>query len=360
MIDVELRRITKRFGDFTAVNDISLGVEKGEFLSLLGPSGCGKTTTLRIIAGFEEPSKGSVFIKGRCVDDVPPYQRNIGMVFQNYALFPHKTVFGNIAYGLRMRNIEKREIRRRVGEILEMVKLSGFEDRKPHQLSGGQQQRVALARALVIRPDVLLLDEPLSNLDAKLREEMRVETKRIQQSVGITTLYVTHDQVEALSMSDRVAIMEQGSIVQMGTPRDVYEIPASPFVADFMGQSNHLDGEIASTRDRESEIRTESGLRIVAKLTEGLQEKRRVRLFVRVETVELSLEPFPERENVFAGRVESISYHGSSTLYYVRLDERTRLVVEKPRHDAQNMKIQEDSRVWIRIPPQECITLPLG
>ncbi|MBW2122375.1 MAG: ABC transporter ATP-binding protein, partial [Deltaproteobacteria bacterium] len=160
MIDVELRRITKRFGDFTAVNDISLGVEKGEFLSLLGPSGCGKTTTLRIIAGFEEPSKGSVFIKGRCVDDVPPYQRNIGMVFQNYALFPHKTVFGNIAYGLRMRNIEKREIRTRVGEILEMVKLSGFEDRKPHQLSGGQQQRVALARALVIRPDVLLLDEP--------------------------------------------------------------------------------------------------------------------------------------------------------------------------------------------------------
>lgn len=231
MIDVELQGITKKFGEFAAVKNISLKVEKGEFLSLLGPSGCGKTTTLRIIVGFEEPSEGSVFIKGNCVNDVPPYMRNIEMVFQDYALFPHKTIFTNVAYGLMMRQVEKRQIKRHVEEILEMVRLSGFEDRKPHQLSGGRQQRVALARALVIRPDVLLLDEPLSNLDAKIREETRVETKKIQQNDGITAVYVNHDQVEALSMLDRFIIMEGGAIVQMGTPSDVYEFPEDAFVA---------------------------------------------------------------------------------------------------------------------------------
>lgn len=357
MIDVELQGITKKFGEFTAVKNIVLRVEKGEFLSLLGPSGCGKTTTLRVIAGFEEPSEGSVFIKGKCMNDAPPYMRNIGMVFQNYALFPHKTVFNNVAYGLQMRDVEKRETRRRVGEILEMVRLTGFEDRKPHQLSGGQQQRVALARALVIRPDVLLLDEPLSNLDAKLREEMRVETKRIQQNVGITTIYVTHDQVEALSMSDRIVIMEQGAIVQMGTPRDVYESPSNPFVADFMGQSNQIEGEIVSIGDEESEIRTENGLRVFVKTLAGFQKNRQIRLFVRVETLGLFSEPPPEPKNVFEGRVESISYHGGSTLYYVRIDEGTRLVGEKTRQEAHRIRIQKDSQVWVRISPEDCISL---
>jgi len=357
MADVELREITKNFGDFSAVKSFSLTVEKGEFLSLLGPSGCGKTTTLRVLAGFEEPTEGFVFIKGKCVNDVPPYMRNIGMVFQNYALFPHKTVFNNVAYGLKMRQVEKAEINRRVKEILDMVRLSGFGDRKPHQLSGGQQQRVALARALVIRPDVLLLDEPLSNLDAKLREEMRVETKRIQKNVGITTVYVTHDQVEALSMSDRIVIMEQGTIVQIGTPRDVYESPWNPFVADFMGQSNQIQGEIASVGEQESEVRTGTDLRILVKTMDGFQKGRRLKIFVRVETPELFSAPPSESKNVFRGRVESISYHGSSTLYYVQIEEGTRLVAEKSRQEAYQMRIEKDSPIWLRISPEDCISL---
>lgn len=357
MPDVELQGITKRFGGFTALKNISLQVEKGEFLSLLGPSGCGKTTTLRIIAGFEEPSEGSVFIRGQQVNDVPPYMRNIGMVFQNYALFPHKTVFGNVAYGLKMRQIPKTEVMRRVEEILDMVKLSGLGDRKPHQLSGGQQQRVALARALVIRPDVLLLDEPLSNLDAKLREEMRVETKRIQQNVGITTTYVTHDQVEALSMSDRVVIMDQGSVVQVGSPRAVYESPNNPFVADFMGQSNQIEGEIISVGESESQIRADSGLRLFVKTSPGFQKSRRIRVFVRIEALDLFPEPPREPGNAFEGKLESVSYHGSSTLYYVQIKEGNRLVVEKSRQDASRVMIQRDSRVWVKIPPEECISL---
>jgi spermidine/putrescine ABC transporter ATP-binding subunit len=326
-------------------------------LSLLGPSGCGKTTTLRVLAGFEEPSEGLVFIKGRCMNDVPPYMRNIGMVFQNYALFPHKTVFQNVAYGLKMRQVERGEIDRRVEEILDMVRLSGFGDRKPHQLSGGQQQRVALARALVIRPDVLLLDEPLSNLDAKLREEMRVETKRIQKNVGITTVYVTHDQVEALSMSDRIVIMEQGSIIQIGRPRDVYESPWNPFVADFMGQSNQIEGEIASVGDQESEVRTQSGLIILVKTLVGFERGRGVKVFVRVETPEIFSEPPPDSKNVFKGRLESISYHGSSTLYYMRIEEGTRFVAEKSRQEAYRMRVEKDSPIWLRISPEDCISL---
>jgi len=357
MVDVELREMTKKFGEFTAVKSLSLTVEKGEFLSLLGPSGCGKTTTLRVLAGFEEPSEGLVFIKGKRMNDVPPYMRNIGMVFQNYALFPHKTVFQNVAYGLKMRQVEKGEIDRRVEEILDMVRLSGFGNRKPHQLSGGQQQRVALARALVIRPDVLLLDEPLSNLDAKLREEMRVETKRIQKNVGITTVYVTHDQVEALSMSDRIVIMEQGAIIQIGTPRDVYESPWNPFVADFMGQSNQIEGEIASVGDQESEVRTQSGLRILVKTLDGFEKGRGVKVFVRVETPEIFSEPPPDSKNVFNGRLESISYHGSSTLYYMRIEEGTRFVAEKSRQEADRMRVEKDSPIWLRISPEDCISL---
>ena len=244
MVDVKLRGIVKRFGKTVAVNGIDLDVRDGEFIVLLGPSGCGKTTTLRIIAGFEVPEEGQVFFDYEDVTFKKPYERNTAMVFQNYALWPHMTVYDNIAYGLRIRKVPELEIRKRVKQVLELVKLEGLENRYPLQLSGGQQQRVALARALVVEPRVLLLDEPLSNLDAKLRIEMREEIKRIQRKLGITTIYVTHDQLEAMSISDRVAIMNQGKILQVGTPRDVYFYPRSIFVAGFIGRSNIYEGRL--------------------------------------------------------------------------------------------------------------------
>ena len=357
MADVELRGITKKYGDVKAVDNISLKVEEGEFLSFLGPSGCGKTTTLRMIAGFEEPTEGSVYIKGKRVNEVPPYMRNIGMVFQNYALFPHKSVFNNIAYGLKMRKIKKEDIKTRVEEALDVVRLSGFGDRKPNQLSGGQQQRVALARALVIRPDVLLLDEPLSNLDAKLRKEMRIETKRIQEAVGITAVYVTHDQTEALAMSDRIAIIENGRLVQLGVPKDIYEYPKGDFVADFMGESNKIVGKIVSTDENESECLSETGLKVVIKTHEGFEVDKPVCLYARIETFEIFSTAPPEGKNIFEGRVDSISYQGGTTLYGVQLIDESRIYVESSREKLFGKKIQPQSKVWVTISPSDIIVL---
>jgi spermidine/putrescine transport system ATP-binding protein len=243
-VDVRLDRVTKRFGDVAAVDDLTLDIERGEFFSLLGPSGCGKTTTLRMIGGFEEPTEGTLYLGGKDVTDLPAYRRDVNTVFQSYALFPHLTVYENVAFGLRRKRVSKGEIHTRVIEILKLVDLPGFERRKPSQLSGGQQQRVALARALVNRPQVLLLDEPLGALDLKLRKQMQLELKRIQQEVGITFLYVTHDQEEAMTMSNRIAVMRMGEIEQIGAPEDVYENPATEFVAGFLGASNLLDGEV--------------------------------------------------------------------------------------------------------------------
>lgn len=242
---VELRNVWKRFpgpgGEVvTAVKDVSLQIADGEFFALLGPSGCGKTTSLRMIAGFELPTEGEVFIHGRAMGKTPPYQRPVNTVFQSYALFPHMTIGENVAFGLQMKGVAKQEIQRRVGEALEMVRLSGYERRKPKQLSGGQQQRIALARALVNRPEVLLLDEPLGALDLKLREQMQVELKTLQRNLGITFVFVTHDQGEALSMADRVAIFNEGKIAQVGSPESIYEQPQTRFVADFVGSSNVL------------------------------------------------------------------------------------------------------------------------
>jgi spermidine/putrescine transport system ATP-binding protein len=251
--DVRLDRVTKRFGDVVAVDDLTLDIERGEFFSLLGPSGCGKTTTLRMIGGFEEPSEGTIFLGGRDVTDLPAYRRDVNTVFQSYALFPHLTVYENVAFGLRRKKVAKDEIRRRVLEALELVDLPGFERRRPSQLSGGQQQRVALARALINGPQVLLLDEPLGALDLKLRKQMQLELKRIQHEVGITFLYVTHDQEEAMTMSDRIAVMRMGQIEQIGAPEDVYENPATEFVAGFLGASNLLDGEV---KQREGALTT--------------------------------------------------------------------------------------------------------
>jgi spermidine/putrescine transport system ATP-binding protein len=245
-IDVRLDRVSKLFADAVAVDDLSLDVEEGEFFSLLGPSGCGKTTTLRMIGGFEDPTYGTIYLGELDVTDLPPYRRDVNTVFQSYALFPHLDVFENVAFGLRRKKVPKEEVERRVREALRLVDLEGFDQRKPPQMSGGQQQRVALARALVNRPKVLLLDEPLGALDLKLRKQMQLELKRIQQEVGITFIYVTHDQEEALTMSNRLAVMRHGRIEQLGAPEEVYEHPATEFVAGFLGASNLLDGEIVS------------------------------------------------------------------------------------------------------------------
>jgi spermidine/putrescine transport system ATP-binding protein len=253
-VDIRLERVTKTFGETLAVDDLSLDIEEGEFFSMLGPSGCGKTTTLRMIGGFDDPTRGTIYLGGRDVTDLPPYRRDVNTVFQSYALFPHFNVFENVAFGLRRRKVEKSEIERRVRESLELVDLVGFDRRKPGQMSGGQQQRVALARALVNRPKVLLLDEPLGALDLKLRKQMQLELKGIQEEVGITFIYVTHDQEEAMTMSNRLAVMRHGKAEQIGPPEDVYENPQTEFVASFLGASNLLDGELKEQRNGTSTV----------------------------------------------------------------------------------------------------------
>jgi spermidine/putrescine transport system ATP-binding protein len=263
-IDVRLDRVSKLFGDTAAVDELSLDIEEGEFFSMLGPSGCGKTTTLRMIGGFEEPTIGTVYLGGRDVTDLPPYKRDVNTVFQSYALFPHLNVFENVAFGLRRKKVDKGDIDRRVREAMSLVDLAGFEKRKPGQMSGGQQQRVALARALVNQPKVLLLDEPLGALDLKLRRLMQLELKRIQQEVGITFIYVTHDQEEAMTMSDRFAVMRFGKIEQIGAPEAVYEAPATEFVAGFLGASNLLDGELKDSTNGLTSIATSDGSIVLA------------------------------------------------------------------------------------------------
>jgi len=253
-VDIRLDRVTKAFGDTIAVDDLSLDIEEGEFFSMLGPSGCGKTTTLRMIGGFDDPTRGTIYLGGRDVTDLPPYRRDVNTVFQSYALFPHFNVFENVAFGLRRKKVDRSEIERRVSESLELVDLVGFDRRKPGQMSGGQQQRVALARALVNRPKVLLLDEPLGALDLKLRKQMQLELKRIQEEVGITFIYVTHDQEEAMTMSNRLAVMRHGKAEQIGPPEDVYENPQTEFVASFLGASNLLDGELKEQRNGTSTV----------------------------------------------------------------------------------------------------------
>ncbi|HXF73525.1 MAG TPA: ABC transporter ATP-binding protein [Actinomycetota bacterium] len=319
-IDVRLERVTKVFGDTVAVDDLSLEIEEGEFFSLLGPSGCGKTTTLRMIGGFEEPTRGAIYLGGRDVTDLPPYKRDVNTVFQSYALFPHLDVFENVAFGLRRRKVDRDEVRRRVEEALELVDLVGFERRRPSQLSGGQQQRVALARALVNRPKVLLLDEPLGALDLKLRKQMQLELKRIQAEVGITFIYVTHDQEEAMTMSNRIAVMRHGRIEQVGPPEDVYEHPATEFVAGFLGASNLLDGEVKERRDGVATIRLAAGgtVRVPEdRMPADLDSV--VKVGVRPEKVSIlpeGEEPPPDRNRV-PGLLRMATYIGVSHQYKV-------------------------------------------
>jgi iron(III) transport system ATP-binding protein len=312
---IEVRGVVKRFGSVAAVDHADLSVADGELFTLLGPSGCGKTTLLRLIAGFYRADAGEIVFDGRVVNDLPAYERRIGMVFQNYALWPHMTVLANVAYGLRLRKLPGAEVKDRVGEGLRKVNLVGLESRYPGQLSGGQQQRVALARALVLNPDILLLDEPLSNLDAKIRMQVRAEIRKLQKELGITTIYVTHDQEEALSLSDRVAVMREGKILQVGSPKELYERPRTRFVADFVGTNNLLSGRVTGSEGAELVVETELGsLRAIAQV--ALSRGDRCVLAVRPENAAIA-EAAEGNGNVVAGRVAFSAYMGNTLRYDV-------------------------------------------
>jgi len=326
--DVRLVDVVKRFGEAVAVDHIDLEVAPGEFFSLLGPSGCGKTTTLRMIGGFEEPSSGVIELQGEDVTWLPPYKRNVNTVFQNYALFPHLTIHENVAFGLRRRGVKDAEVRQRVAEMLELVELPGFERRKPTQISGGQAQRVALARALINRPAVLLLDEPLGALDLKLRKQMQVELKRIQQEVGITFIYVTHDQEEAMTMSDRIAVMNRGRYEQLGDPESLYERPTTRFVAGFLGVSNLLPGTIRGIDAGYATVELDDG-GLVRAPADLLATSGPVEIGIRPEKIRVNAAGAspPTGHNVLRGVVADTSYLGVSTQYTIEARTKARLVV---------------------------------
>ena len=313
---LEIRNVTKRFGDLVAVNNVSLEIKEGEIFTFLGPSGCGKTTILRCIAGLEDVDKGEVLIGGEVANQIPPYKRNCSIVFQQHALFPHMSVYDNIAFGLVERKIAKDEIRRRVGDLVKLVNLTGMEDRYPLQLSGGQQQRVALIRSLVLRPAVLLLDEPLAALDRKLRKEMQVELKRIQREVGITFMNVTHDQKEALSLSDRIAVMRDGGIVQLGSPSEIYESPRTTFVADFMGASNIFPGRAEARANGRIEFRSEDGLQLTLPDPNEIDIDKIEGVSVHPEVIGIALDASEVKSlesngcATFPGQVKDIFYQG--------------------------------------------------
>ena len=319
---LELHNVFKLFGSVKAVDDVSLNIEHGEFLTLLGPSGSGKTTTLNMIAGFEIPTRGDILLENEDITTVAPNRRGIGMVFQNYALFPHMTVYDNIAFPLKMRKIAADKIRTMTRETLELVKLPGFDPRYPHQLSGGQQQRIALARAIVFQPQILLMDEPLGALDKKLRDHMRLEIKHLQESLNITVIYVTHDQEEALTMSDRIAIMNEGQIVQIDTPVELYESPANLFVADFIGESNFLQGRVAETKSDRTAIEIRQGIKVWVRKSSQMESGEEISVAVRPEKIQIlaSEQDGPnEIVNRFTGRIEEIVYLGEAKIYRVSL-----------------------------------------
>jgi putative spermidine/putrescine transport system ATP-binding protein len=347
MARLELDGLSKHFGPTVAVRNVSLDVRDGEFVVLLGPSGCGKTTTLRMIAGFIAPTTGRVRLGGRDVTGLAPWNRNAGMVFQSYALFPHLTVAENVAFGLQMRRVAKAEIGPRTAEALRLVRLQGLSERLPRQLSGGQQQRVALARALVIRPDVLLLDEPLSNLDAKLRETVRVEIRELQHALGITTVMVTHDQEEALIMADRLVVMSEGAVRQVGSQRDLYERPADRFVAGFVGRSNLLPGAVVEP----GRFRTAGGLALACRdgaPGPGVLALRPEQLVLGPAAVGL--------DNRLSGTVELVSYLGSSIDVHVRVSPDDRVVVSQPNR-ADGVLPEEGDTIEVGWPAGAAVVL---
>jgi spermidine/putrescine transport system ATP-binding protein len=350
---IKLEGVTKRFGDHAAVDDVSLDINKGEFFSLLGPSGCGKTTTLRMIAGFEQPTEGQILLEGDPVDDVPPYERNVNTVFQSYALFEHLNVSDNVAFGLKRKKVPKDEIAKRVADALELVSLEHRSDARTSELSGGMQQRVALARALVNRPAVLLLDEPLGALDLKLRGQMQVELKEIQREVGITFVYVTHDQGEALAMSDRIAVMSDGKVVQCGAPEEVYERPDEAFVAGFIGVSNLMEGIV----DGKDTVKIANGKKVDAPLPDGLDRGQTVQISVRPEKI--ALDDLEKGMVSLDGTVEQRVYQGVNTQVTVSLGDGARVVAleQNTYRASSDDRWEPGTKVKVGWHPDHCLVL---
>ncbi len=360
---IELTGVVKEFHSggevITAVRRLDLAIRQGEFFSMLGPSGCGKTTTMRIIAGFEEPTEGSVSLQGRDVTRDPPNKRDVNMVFQSYALFPHMSVFENVAFGLRRKGVHSGEITRRVGEMLEIVDLTGREQRRPRELSGGQQQRVALARALVNGPKALLLDEPLGALDLKLRQAMQVELKRIQREVGITFVYVTHDQGEALTMSDRIAVMNDGLIEHLGTPRDIYERPANRFVAGFIGTSNVLTGEVSRITDGNAVVVVSPDEQVIVPAGERtMAPSSQIEITVRPEKISISAGRPDSAGSVLRGTVTEVVYLGTSTTFTVRTTTGADMLVFQQNAASSSTDAARGDSVWLSWDPQ--YSYPIG
>ena len=356
MVSVQFDRVTKILGQSRAVDGLTLAIKPGELFFLLGPSGCGKTTALRLVAGFYTPDEGRIILNERDQSRVPPHKRNTGMVFQNYALWPHMDVWNNVAYGLKMRRVSEDEKKQRVGHALETVQMETYAGRLPNQLSGGQQQRVALARALVIEPDVILLDEPLSNLDAKLRIEMRAQIKEIHQKIGRTMIYVTHDQAEALSMADHIAVMRRGRVVQVGTPRQLYTRPESAFVAEFIGGTNLLPGTVDERGDLLT-VKTPVGLIRAVNGAKDIARGDLVFCSVRPESLRLQTEgPLSAELNQLIAEIQSIMYFGDSEQYGLRLTDGTLVRAVEYNQTARTAEVGK--RVTLAIDPRDVIVLP--
>ena len=364
-IDIEFRGVTKRYDEVVAVDDVSLSVERGSFFSFLGPSGCGKTTSLRLIAGFDQPTEGDVFIGGASVVGIPPHKRPVNMVFQQYALFPHMDVSENIGYGLRQRDPKpvKQEIAKRVDETLEMVRLSGYGRRRAWELSGGQQQRVALARALINRPTCLLLDEPLAALDRKLRREMQIELQTLQREVGITFILVTHDQEEALSMSDRICIMREGQIIQSGSPRELYDEPINRYVADFVGKTNFFSGEVVDVSDPDVTVKSSSGQVFVGAQPKGaplLVSGSKACIAVRPEMISISTtaEKINGNDIAIQGRVMNRIFLGEHSEYLVATEEYGDVLVLSPKSiESINRNFAPGDNISISWRPEAVLVL---
>jgi len=358
---VELRNVHKRYGEHTALRGFSLGVQRGEFLTLLGPSGSGKTTVLRLVAGFEPPQSGQILIEGGDALDLPPYRRNVNTVFQHYALFPHLNVFRNVAFGLEQKKLGRAEIERRVRAILELVELPGKEDRYPNQLSGGEKQRVALARALVLEPAVLLLDEPLGALDQKLRKQMQLELKRLRARVGITFIFVTHDQEEALVMSDRIVVMHQGCLEQVGSGEEIYEQPHTRFVAEFMGVENFFEVECVTHSEHGTQFATSAGLQMWGANSAELPLRAAATLAVRPESLHLSLRPpRPRPLNLLEGELVEAIYEGGSRRWSLAVRGGDRVVVRESNASSALPAggLAQGARVFISWNPSRSLVFP--
>jgi len=357
-VNIKIRNIIKCYGNMIAVNKVNLDIKEGEFFTLLGPSGCGKTTTLRIIAGLINLDEGEVYIGEKMVNKVPCWERGITLVFQSYAVWPFMSVFDNIAYGLRLRKMSKQEIKEKVKKVMKMLGLDEMEKRRPDQLSGGQLQRVALARALVVEPPVLLLDEPLSNLDAKVRVGLREEIRRLQKAIGITMVYVTHDQEEALVISDRIAVMNKGAVEQIGTPFEIYSNPRSPFVASFIGTTNSIEGRVLRKDRGTATVKIGEGLSIRSQIDDRVSQGQEVILFIRPEDIEIKIATqFPKLPTELEGDISQATFIGNMIRYKVKISQEKALIIEA--HNPRKYKmLKEGSHVVVNINPKDVRMIP--